>query len=96
MSKRRPILYIKPGCPWCREAVAYLQRNGVNYDVRDVTRSCADLQRMIEISGQTMTPTLEFEDFIVADFDINELNDALDEVPEIRAALGFSDHLEDN
>lgn len=91
---KRPILYIKPGCPWCREAVAYLQHRGVNYDVRDVTRSTADLQRMIEVSGQTLTPTLEFEDFVVADFSINELVDALNEVPEMRAVLGLSDHLE--
>lgn len=93
MSKR-PILYIKPGCPWCREAVAYFQHHGVDYDVRDVTRSTADYQRMIEISGQTLTPTLEYDDFIVADFSVDELIDALNECPEVRAGLGLGDHLE--
>lgn len=93
MSKR-PILYIKPGCPWCREAVAYLQRHGVDYDVRDVTRSSADYHRMIEVSGQTLTPTLEFGEFIVADFSVDELIDALNEAPEARLDLGFPNHLE--
>lgn len=93
MSKR-PILYIKPGCPWCREAVAYLQHNGVDYDVRDVTRSTADYQRMIAVSGQTLTPTLEYGEFVVADFSVDELLDALSEFPEVRLDLGLAVDLE--
>lgn len=93
---RRPILYIKPGCPWCREAVAYFQHNGVDYDVRDVTRSSSDYKRMIEISGQTLTPTLEYDDFVVADFSVNELIAALEERPDVCAALGLGDHPENS
>lgn len=95
MSKR-PILYIKPGCPWCREAVAYFQHHGVDYDVRDITRSSADYQRMIGISGQTLTPTLEYGEFIVADFSVDELIDALNEYPEVRSEFGLADDLENN
>lgn len=87
----RPILYIKPGCMWCREAVAYFQLHGVEYDLRDVTRSMSDLRRMIEVSGQTMTPTLEFEGFIVSDFSVSELMDVLNESPEMCASLGIGD-----
>src|SRR5690606_25781873 len=26
-----PVLYVKPGCPWCHEVEEFLSQNGVNY-----------------------------------------------------------------
>ena len=46
---------------------------------------------MLALSGQTKTPTFEFEDFMVADFDVDEFLAELDEFPEIRQKLGISD-----
>lgn len=93
MSKRKeiPILFIKPGCPWCREASSFFSRHGVELDIRDVLASKKDMQRMIEVSGQSLTPTFEFGEFIVADFSVDEFKDALSQVPEIRRELGFGD-----
>jgi len=87
----KPILYIKPGCPWCREAMAFFSQHGIALDVRDVNASPASMQRMIEISGQSLTPTLEFGDFIVADFSVNELLDELEQVPDLKRELGLGD-----
>ncbi|GHB94592.1 glutaredoxin family protein [Cerasicoccus arenae] len=92
----KPIVYIKPGCPWCREALTYFQQHGVDLDVRDVIRSRSSMQRMIEVSGQSLTPTFEYGDFIVADFSVDEFIDQIAEVPEIRRELGLADHLEDD
>mgnify|MGYP006293588027 CR=1 FL=1 len=91
----RPILYIKPGCPWCREAKAFFDRHGIAVDLRDVNANPRDMQRMVEISGQSLTPTLEHGEFVVADFSVDELLDELAEQPEIRRDLGIADHLED-
>ncbi len=87
----KPILYIKPGCPWCRDALAFFSQHGVELDVRDVTASKASLHRMIEISGQSLTPTFEYGDFVVADFSVNEFTDELEQVPEIKKELGLGD-----
>ncbi len=95
MSKH-PILYIKRGCPWCRDAMSFFQKHAVEVDLRDVNLSAQNMQRMIEVSGQTKTPTLEFGDFIVPDFSVEELTDALDEEPEVRLALGLPDNYEDD
>lgn len=92
----KPIVYIKPGCPWCNEALAYFQQHGVDIDVRDVTRSRSNMQRMIEISGQSLTPTFEYGDFVVADFSVDEFIDEIAEEPEVRRRLGLGDHLEDD
>ncbi len=89
MTESKPRLYIKQGCPWCFEAIAFLADHGVDVDLRDVNRSPRDLQRLIEISRRTLTPTLEFGDFLLADFSVAELIEALDRRPEIKQKLGL-------
>lgn len=92
MSKhKRPILYIKSGCPWCREALSFFNSQGVDLDVRDVNQNAKDMDAMVAVSGQTKTPTLEYEDFMVADFDVDEFLAELSEFPEIRQRLGISE-----
>lgn len=89
--KERPILYVKLGCPWCQEAMVFFNQHGVDLDIQDVNRDKAAMNRMVEISGQTKTPTFEFGDFIVADFDTDEFMAELDEFPEVRLKLGIGD-----
>lgn len=86
-----PILYIKAGCPWCREALHFFDDHGIAVDVRDVLEDDDAMQRMVSVSGQTKTPTFEFEDFIVADFDVDEFRAELSEAPEIQRLLGLGD-----
>jgi len=91
MTRQLPILYVKRGCPWCREALSFFSQHGVELDVRDVSQSEASLHRMIEVSGQTLTPTFEFEEFVVADFSVDEFLDELEQVPEVKKQLGLGD-----
>jgi glutaredoxin len=92
MSKKTsPILYIKSGCPWCREALSFFNSNGVDIDIRDVNESPKDMDAMVAVSGQTKTPTFEYEDFMVADFSVDEFLAELSEFPEIRQKLGIHD-----
>jgi len=87
--KSKPILYIKAGCPWCREARSFFSEQGIEVDVMDVNESASTYQRMIAVSDQTKTPTFEFEDFVVADFDVEEFVEELDQRPDIKEALGL-------
>ncbi|MFT4902098.1 MAG: glutaredoxin 3 [Lentimonas sp.] len=89
--KNTPILYIKSGCPWCREALSFFNSHGVDIDVRDVRESRKDMDAMVAVSGQTLTPTFEYEDFMVADFSVDEFMAELSEFPEIRQKLGIGD-----
>lgn len=88
--KDLPILYIKRGCPWCREATAFFSQHGIELDVRDVNMSSQNMQRMIEVSGQSLTPTFEWGEFVVADFSINEFMDELEQQPELKSRLGLA------
>lgn len=87
--KSRPILYIKSGCPWCTDAISYFERQGVKLDVKDVLQDNDAKERMKKISGQTLTPTFEYGDFIVADFDVSEFATAAKKQPEIAKEIGI-------
>jgi len=89
--KSRPILYIKTGCPWCCDALSYFERQSVDLDIKDVLQDQKAASRMKEISGQTKTPTLEYADFMVADFSVDEFVAAARKRPDIQEKLGLKD-----
>ena len=47
------------------------------------------MKELLEISGQTKTPTLQNGDFIVADFDIKEFEYAMAQNPAESKKLGL-------
>jgi glutaredoxin 3 len=73
-------LYVKSGCPWCIEATAYLKRGGYAFQEVNVSADAAAYRRMKELSGQSYTPTLVFnDDLLLADFDTGQLEKFLSE-----------------
>jgi glutaredoxin 3 len=71
--KDLPILYVKPGCPWCDDVVTFLDDHGVGYRLQDVTRDSAAFAEMQKKSGQGKAPTLDWNGKILADFGTDEL-----------------------
>ena len=79
MSK--PTLYVKQGCPWCVDALDYFQAKGLELEVVDVRAEPKRMKELVEVSGQSMTPTFKDGDFLVADFDLEEFETALEKRP---------------
>ena len=75
MSK--PTLYVKQGCPWCVEALAYFNAKDIDLEIVDVRTEPNRMKELVEVSGQSMTPTFKHGDFLVADFDVDEFEAAL-------------------
>jgi glutaredoxin 3 len=71
--KTLPVLYIKPGCPWCVEAVAFLREHGIGYREQNVVADPAARAEMEKKSGQSKAPTLDWNGKILADFGVDEL-----------------------
>ena len=70
-----PKLYIKQGCPWCQEAIEWLDQHHIKYNWIEVRNDPAAFDKLVEISGQTKTPTLQMSDGrILADFGVEELS----------------------
>jgi glutaredoxin 3 len=89
--KGDPILYVRRGCPWCREALAFFSSQGVSLEIRHVDRDYGHMKALTEASSQSGTPTFEFGEFIVTDFSVDEFLDELHERPDIQARLGITD-----
>jgi glutaredoxin 3 len=85
----KPVLYIKEGCPWCSEALSFFGDLGITLEMKDVNQNIQDMHRLIEVSGQSLTPTFVFGDFVVADFSIDEFQEQLNQAPEIKKRLGI-------
>jgi glutaredoxin 3 len=68
-----PVLYLKPGCPWCDEVVAYLARKKIAVQKVIVSGNRAAMQEMVDLSGQTKAPTMDWHGEVLADFGVDEL-----------------------
>ena len=68
-----PILYIKCGCPWCDEVVDYLERKKIEVKTLVVSNNREAMQEMVELSGQSKAPTMDWHGKILADFGVDEL-----------------------
>ena len=68
-----PILYIKRGCPWCDEVVDYLERKKIEVETLVVSNNRDAMQEMVELSGQSKAPTMDWHGKILADFGVDEL-----------------------
>lgn len=77
MNESIPTLYVKTGCPWCKEAREYLDRHGIDYREVNVSEDESARKELENSSGQSKTPTLDWDGDILADFGVEELPDFL-------------------
>lgn len=75
-----PILYIKPGCPWCVEVVEFLKRAGIRHETVNVSADRSAMREMIRLSGQSKAPTMDWDGQILADFGVEELVPFLEKI----------------
>ncbi len=65
------------GCPYCKAAMDYLDEHEVAYEMVDVRGDEALMRKLKEISGQTRTPTMVWDDDVLSDFGTDELEEFL-------------------
>ena len=68
-----PTLYVKTGCPWCEEVLDYLDDQNIDYDKVVVSDDPEAMYEMVELSGQSKAPTMDWDGDILADFGVDEL-----------------------
>ena len=73
MKPRLVRLFIKPYCGWCRQAMAWLDRQGIAYETLDVVSDATAYSEMLRLSNQTLAPVIEVEGHVLADFGADEL-----------------------
>tara|TARA_B110000438_G_scaffold154085_1_gene148048 strand:- start:2205 stop:2423 length:219 start_codon:yes stop_codon:yes gene_type:complete len=68
-------------------ALDYFQAKGLELEVVDVRAEPMRMKELVEVSGQSMTPTFKDGDFLVADFDLEEFEAALEKNPQAKNNL---------
>ena len=68
-----PILYIKQGCPWCDEVVGFLHKKQIQVAKVVVSGNREAMQEMVDLSGQSKAPTMDWHGEVLADFGVDEL-----------------------
>ena len=68
-----PVLYIKPGCPWCVDVVEYLTQKKIEVKTVVVSGNREAMQEMIELTGQSKAPSMNWHGTVLADFGVEEL-----------------------
>ena len=69
----QPVLYIKPGCPWCDEVVEFLRRKRIGVKTVVVSGNPEAMREMVDLSGQRKAPTMDWHGEVLADFGVDEL-----------------------
>jgi glutaredoxin 3 len=77
------VVYTKPGCPWCKGVIGFLNEKGIAYEEKEVKSNKAFFNEMVQLSGQNKTPTLVIDGFILADSDKEQVEEYLKEKGEI-------------
>ncbi len=73
MTQTSPKLYVKTGCPWCAEAMAFLDQHQIAYQKIVVSGNPTAMEEMVTLSGQSKAPTMDWDGEILADFGAAEL-----------------------
>ena len=68
-------LFIKPGCPWCHEAIDWLDSHGVRYETLNLFLDADARREMRELTDQTKAPSIDVDGHILADFGADELEE---------------------
>lgn len=73
MTQSLPILYVKAGCSWCEEVLEFLDSRRIGYRKVMVSGDAEAMQAMIDLSGQSKAPTMDWHGEVLADFGVDEL-----------------------
>ncbi len=73
------IIYTKTGCPWCKEALSMLRKYDVVFEEREVLSNKIFFDELVQKSGQSKTPTFDYNGEILADTDAETARRFLEE-----------------
>jgi glutaredoxin len=69
----KPLIYVKTGCPWCEEVLEYLHARSIAFEKIVVSGNREAMQAMVDLSGQSKAPTMDWDGEVLADFGVDEL-----------------------
>ncbi len=72
-------LYTTTFCGWCEDAKEYLRAQGLPFNEVNVSRDPDGRAEVLRISGQEYVPTIVVDGKVLANFDVEQLEEFLNE-----------------
>lgn len=72
-SKMHIRLFTKSYCGWCHDAIDWLTEKGLEFEELEVISNPTAMEDLKNLTGKSMTPTIEVNGDILADFGVDEL-----------------------
>ncbi|MFN5961005.1 MAG: glutaredoxin domain-containing protein, partial [Verrucomicrobiota bacterium] len=66
-SEDLPVLYVKPGCPWCEEVEEWLAARRIEVRRVVVSGNREAMDELVALSGQRTAPTMDWHGEVLAD-----------------------------
>ena len=70
-------IYSTPGCPYCKQAKTFFEKNKVEFEDIDVSKDDLALEEMKRKSGSMSVPVIDVDEKILVGFDEGEIKKAL-------------------
>ena len=70
-------VFISPRCVWCGQVLEFLDKNGVKYDVIDVTKNPSAFSEVLDITHLNTVPQTYIDGTVVIGFDEAQLKEKL-------------------
>jgi glutaredoxin 3 len=77
MRMAKVLVYSAEWCPWCHKAKAFLAKNGVEFEDRDVDSDPKASEEILKLTGQTGIPVIVVGKEAVVGFDEPRLRELL-------------------
>ena len=68
-------IYSTPTCVYCKTLKEYLTTKNMKYQEIDVSQNEAELEKMVQISGQMGVPVVEIDGEVVIGFDRKKIDE---------------------
>jgi glutaredoxin-like YruB-family protein len=75
---RDVIVYTTSWCGWCRKTLAFLDKNGIDYENRDIEADDAWRDELEEKTGSTSIPVVEIDGEIIRGYDPQRMRQLLE------------------
>ena len=75
---RDVIVYTTSWCGWCRKTLAFLDKNGIDYENRDIEADDAWRDELEEKTGGTSIPVVEIDGEIIRGYDPTRMRQLLE------------------
>lgn len=71
------IVYSATWCAYCHAVMAYFDKQGIKYEVRDIEKDKQASKEIVDKSGQMGIPVIDIDGTIIVGFDRARINTVL-------------------